>query len=351
MSITVRKYLLKDSKREALYLDIYNRGERDRESLGMYLTGDREQDSQTRKLAELIASKRRLELAEKGYNIRTTRRQGGDFVSHMKKIAEKKNYHDAGVWRRAVAHLTAYGGASITFRQLTPTFVEGFKNRLLETLKPGSAWAYWRKIVSGCRRAVDDGILSQNPTARIKFRKPEAEREFLTPEEVQQLAATPCPSAEVREVFLFACYCGLRWSDLKALTWDQVRVNGDELEIVLVQAKTDEPVRVPLHKTAVAILEGRTREGLVFKMPAQQTFDKAVRRWTKAAGLTKVVSIHVARHTYATMLLNQGVDLYVVSKLLGHRSLETTKVYVKLLDASKRRAVDKLPSLQMGNKE
>lgn len=194
MTVTVRKYRLKDGQRQALYLDIYHRGVRRRESLNFYLTGKREADREPVKLAELIASKRRLNLAEDENAIKTPRRRGGDFIAYAGKIADAKRANDAGVWRRALAHFGAYAGPRVPFDRLTPSLLEGFKGYLLEKLKPGSAWTYWRKVVSGCRRAMKDGIISRHPAADISFPKPEAEREFLTPEELRRLAAPPASS-------------------------------------------------------------------------------------------------------------------------------------------------------------
>ena len=74
---------------------------------------------------------------------------------------------------------------------------------------------------------------------------------------------------------------------------------------------------------------------------------KHIKNWVKAAGIKKRVSFHTARHTFATMALTQGVDLYTVSKLLGHKDIATTQVYAKIVDQKKSDAVNKLPSINL----
>jgi len=128
------------------------------------------------------------------------------------------------------------------------------------------------------------------------------------------------------------------------------------------QVKTDEIETLPIGSEATAILSkqrdarrsGRVKISIaadaVFKMPAQQTTDKVLKRWAKAAGIEKTISFHTGRHTFATIGLKNGVDLYVMSKLLGHRSLESTQIYAKVVDESKRKAVAMFPTLTPADK-
>ena len=92
-------------------------------------------------------------------------------------------------------------------------------------------------------------------------------------------------------------------------------------------------------------IKSRVNGDAVFKLGAQQTIDKAIRRWVKRAGIGKKISFHNARHSFATLALTNGVDIYTVSKLLGHKSLETTEIYARVIDEKKRQAVGMLPRL------
>jgi integrase len=199
-----------------------------------------------------------------------------------------------------------------------------------------------------------------NPALDVAIKKQATRREFLTLEELEKLAATPCGNEDTKAAFLFSAFSGLRYSDVKALTWDKVkRVNGTRL-LEYTQTKTGEPETLPLSAEAAAILEGQQNARIstrirtkingdaVFKLGAQQTIDKAIRRWVKRAGIRKKISFHNARYTFATLSLTHGVDLYTLSKLLGHKSISTTEIYAKVVDQKKRQAVGMLPRLKGG---
>jgi site-specific recombinase XerD len=124
------------------------------------------------------------------------------------------------------------------------------------------------------------------------------------------------------------------------------------------QVKTGDVETLPISEQAVAILRNQSdaevsprivsqvAPGTVFKLGAQQTIDKAIRHWVKLAGLNKKISFHCARHTFATLGLTCGVDLYTMSKLLGHRDIASTQIYAKIIDKKKLEAVAMLPTLQ-----
>lgn len=172
------------------------------------------------------------------------------------------------------------------------------------------------------------------------------QRSYLTLEEVRRLAETPCRVDGLKHAFLFACFCGLRYSDIRALTWKSIRDMGDgRLQIEIIQQKTQEAVYLPLSENAVAQLPARgNAEDAVFKLPRGHT-GEAVAAWAAAAGIEKHVTFHVARHTCATLLLTFGADLYTVSKLLGHTNVKTTQVYAKIVDEKKRAAVELIPTI------
>lgn len=76
-----------------------------------------------------------------------------------------------------------------------------------------------------------------------------------------------------------------------------------------------------------------------------------LKRWAKHVGINKNITFHCSRHSFATLAINSGVDLYVVSKLLGHTNIQTTQVYAKIVDESKNKAIDLLPDFLDDNKK
>lgn len=361
MQIKVRHKKLRDGRRETVYLDYYDHGRRWLEYLGLYLTGKKahaEADREMLRLAENVAAKRRLELAsdERGFAMRA--KQKGDFIEYCRTLGEsKKSPNTRVVWRNAIAHLEDVSGGPIQFARVNHSLLQAFKEHLLGKVNQNSAYVYLARVKTACRQAVRDGILSRNPAVDVSIKKQATRRQFLTLEELENLEAAPCGNQDTKAAFLFSAFSGLRYSDVKALTWDQVKRTNGNFVLEYSQEKTGQPETLPLSAEAVAILEkqknaraspkikGPVREDAVFKLGAQQTTDKVIRCWVKRAEIGKKISFHNARHTFATLSLTNGVDIYTVSKLLGHKSLESTEIYATVIDEKKRQAVGMLPRL------
>jgi integrase len=202
--------------------------------------------------------------------------------------------------------------------------------------------------------AVQDNILSRNPAYGIRLKKTDRLPKYLTLAELQKLIATELENETVRHGFLFSCWTGLRYGDLSALKWDQVRGNVIEFQ----QRKTGDDNVVPLSQVAIEILakqksvrvSRRQKQSysadLIFKLPKQQSLNYLLKVWALKAGVTKNITFHVARHTFATLALSSGVDIYTTSKLLGHKSIGTTTIYAKIIDEKRVEAVAKLPNIQ-----
>ncbi len=192
------------------------------------------------------------------------------------------------------------------------------------TLSQNSASTYYAKIKAALQIAVQRGLITSNPASRIKsIQQVPAQREYLTIEELQKLADTPCDNPEVRRAFLFSCYTGLRISDIQAMTWDKIR--GGRLEFRI--KKTKNPEWIDLPPVALRLLGELGNPGEpVFKLPPDGTTWMNIQTWGIRAGIAKHLSFHVSRHTFATLMLGQTQDLYLVSKLMGHSDIKHTQV-------------------------
>lgn len=180
--------------------------------------------------------------------------------------------------------------------------------------------------------------------------EPESVREYLTIDEVRKLATMPCPDEILGKAFMFSCLTGLRWSDIIELNWSQVEDMGGKRRIVFRQRKTSNLEYLDISAQAAALMgEMRKQNDRVFPINISVFLARAyITAWVKAAGIAKHITFHCARHTFAVMMLDLGVDIYTLSKLLGHRSLETTQIYAKILDGKKRAAVDLIPDVLGG---
>ena len=142
-----------------------------------------------------------------------------------------------------------------------------------------------------------------------------------------------------KQAFLFACYTGLRILDVTSLKWENIKEvndNSGKLYIDKEMIKTHHDIKIPLSASAMRYLptRGKARDpALVFShLPKQSSINNMLKTWAKTAHVDKLVTFHVARHTFATLLLTKGADLYVVSTLLGHKDIRTTQIYAKIVD-------------------
>ncbi len=185
----------------------------------------------------------------------------------------------------------------------------------------------------------------------LRLKRRDTERTFLKLTEIEKLAQTPCRDHEVKRAFLFSCFTGLRLSDIRALQWQQIK--GDTIEFR--QKKTKGYEYLHLSEMARQILTDRPNPKVlnmqntnIFNIRSETQLGKVLKLWCKDAGIDKRVSFHTARHTFATLALTQGVDLYTVSKLLGHKTIQATQIYAKIVDEKKKAAMELLPTIEMG---
>ena len=204
-------------------------------------------------------------------------------------------------------------------------------------MRPYSKWNNYHRFLNGfIQDAIDEGLIHRNPYKWINIEKNKKSfglEKCLTPDEFKQLkkASMPTDSLErVRDLFVFQTYTCLRYSDLaKFNSNDIVLINGKEV-YNCTQKKTRKTATIPLLQPALEILDKYKGYLPIISNVKYNEYLKVV---AQAAGISKPLSTHWARHTGATILLNEGVDLKVVSKICGHSSIRITEqIYAKLLD-------------------
>ena len=125
-------------------------------------------------------------------------------------------------------------------------------------------------------------------------------------------------------------------------------LDGEQYRVKIVMVKTQKTLYLPLSKEALRWMPERgdaKDTDKVFTLPSQCYLNVVLRTWAANSGLTKHVTFHTARHTFATLELTAGAELYTVSKLLGHTQVKTTQIYAKIIDKKKDEAVNRLSSL------
>lgn len=355
----------------ALFLRASVNGARKDEYLKLYLVpertkADREKNRETLALAESIKAQRIVELQQMKFGIDAPIVKDVLFYDYMQTIIDRKDGTTKTSWQNCRAHLLRYEpNLKLKIGDITPRWVQGFRDYLDEKAmqwaiddrkrevdpKPiaqGTKALMFQKVCTVFNLAVKEGVLARNPSLNVeRFKEPESDREFLSVEEMRHLATVPAPSEVLGRAFFFSCLTGLRWSDIEKLTWHEVQKVGDVTRIVFKQKKTRSQEYLDINDQAVALMGDRGEDSArVFPgLGAIQQARIGIAAWVKSAGINKHITFHCARHSFAIMMLDAGVDLYTLSKLMGHKSIESTQVYAKILDKHKQAAITRIPKL------
>lgn len=361
--------------RESLYLDFYpaiphhTTGELTRrEFLGLYLFEkpknliDKQHNKDTQTVAEHIRQKRDSELNKPeiytGYEkeqLKIKERGERDFIEYFKELANKRKATNFDNWVSSMHYLVKFTNGKLKFSDVNEKFCNDFKEYLLTTkstrstavtLSQNSAVSYFNKLKATLKQAYKDGYISFDLNVKVApIKQAETQRRYLTLEELNALVKTECPNPILKRSALFSALTGLRFSDIQKLVWGEIEhVEGQGYFIHFKQKKTRGVEVLPISEQAFNLLgeRGETTanvfEGLIYSA-YQNTH---LLKWITRAGITKEITFHCFRHTYATLQLSLGTDIYTVSKLLGHRELKTTQVYAKIIDQTKRTAADKI---------
>jgi integrase len=220
------------------------------------------------------------------------------------------------------------------------------KTPAMRSLSQNTQSSYYNKVRAALREAYKEAIIQRNPADETEGIKPgEPEREFLTYDELQAVAKVDCEIPVLKQAFLFSALTGLRWSDINKLVWAEVQHSKEiGYYIRFRQQKTKGAETLPISEQAFGLLgergnpEDRVFQGLKYSA----WHNLKLQQWVMKAGISKTITFHCARHTYATLQLTLGTDIYTVSKLLGHKDLKTTQVYAKIIDEKKKEAANKI---------
>jgi site-specific recombinase XerD len=238
-----------------------------------------------------------------------------------------------------------FNTSDIDIRKIDHAFIADYEFYLRSVRKcnNNSAVKYLRNFGKVIRICLANGWIDKNPFANYKTKVREVERAFLTEEEVQAIIAKEFlieRVRQVRDIFIFSCYTGLAYIDVKQLTRLHINMGIDgERWIFTNRQKTDTRSNIPLLPMAEQILNKYKdhpqclNEGRLLPVLSNQKMNSYLKEIADACGINKELTFHIARHTFATTVtLTNGVSIESVSKMLGHKNLRTTQHYAKILD-------------------
>ena len=351
--------------RKSLYLDFYppipklgtNKTTR-REILGLYVyerpknEAQREYNKETRMLAENIRAQRQIEVQSANYNFGSQQSKNKDFVAYFKQVVESKKQNGSKSthenWLSVYKYLERFTGGFCKVADVNEQFCENFRDFLLnqESLSKNSAASYFDKFKAAIRDAAKGKFLPVNFAEEVKSIRPdETQREFLNYEELLQLVATPYHKYEaMRRAAIFSALTGMPFAEIQKFIWSEVQHSeGTGYYIRYVRKKTGRPDTLPISDEAFELLGERSHDTVkVFPELNYYNVCYHLPKWIEDSGIKRHITFHAFRHTYATLLLTLGEDLYTVSKMLGHKNIQTTQIYARVIDERKRKAANKI---------
>ena len=380
---------------KSIYLDIYVNGVRKYEFLKLYIIPEVDHTAKvanenTLQAAKAIQAQRVLDIANRkaGIDKDNSKILLDDWMRAYQELRLKtgQSARRAEQIGTTIKHLEQFNkGRRVRLSEVDEEYCKEFigylstaKSRTAtvneKALSKSSAKSYFIVLNSALKEAVRQHIIPVNPAGNLSVedKKPinaEApEVGYLTVEELQAMmnCTYERQNMMLRRAFLFACFTGMRISDIRSLKWGDLKANGNGFMIHKLMQKTKTYIDLPLPEQAVYWLPNRgemkdvdcifptagkwSREKLRESLPVTQwCVNEELRRWARRAGVEKHITFHMSRHTYATTLITYGADLFAVQKLLGHKSIQTTQVYAELVGRKKREAVNLLDRIMEGN--
>ena len=379
--------------RESLYLEFYlgytlaeskngktyKKANRETERLGLFLWQaprtpiERQQNKETLALAKKIRYERGQELLESNEGYRLAKPKDIDFVAYFQSYIEsytKKDIRmieialhrfqdflrDTAEYKKYQKHITPQQ----INREMMLTFTEYLQSRSVGEGAKG-IFARFKKVYKSC--GVKYKFNYQEPftdvdgkTISIKIDDNQLRKEILSLDEIARLASTHYDNENpnIRRAFLFCLYTGLRFCDVKDLTFANVDFGNRLLKFEQNKTKghsANSGVVIPLDETHLKLigepLQPDNRDRVIFPLPSYEMCLKALKRWVKRAGISKHISWHCARHSFAVNILNNGANIKTVASLLGHSGLKHTEKYTRAVDSLKAQAIASLPALNI----
>jgi len=277
-----------------------------------------------------------------------------NFIEYFDKVTAKRHVNNSKSilinWQRAVEFLKQFAGDTLLFSQINNRVAEEYKRFLLTaplggnkkgTISQNTASTYFSIFKAALKQAFIDGYLTVDLSAKIKgIQDQESRREYLSVDELNTLAATPCKRDVLKRAALFSALTGLRHCDIQKLRWKEINIDGNQARLHFTQQKTKGVEYTPISEQALQLCgEPEKPEKFVFEdLPDPSWISHPLKKWVVAAGIKKKITFHCFRHTYATLQLSSGTDIYTVSKMLGHTNVKTTQIYAKVVDEKKDKA-------------
>ena len=372
--------------RESLYLEFYlgysfveskngktyTKVNRECERLGLFLWQaprtpiERQSNKDALDLAKKIRFERGQELLERGRGYRV-KKEAINLLDYFQTYIDRYTKKDIRMVKLAISRFRDFLNDTPEYKkyskrikpeQLSRDMVIAFSEYLQSRSRGEGANSLFARFKKVIKYAVEHDIIAKNPCLGIVIKTDinQLKKEILSLDEINQLVGTrdERQNPDVRRAFLFCLFTGLRFCDVKDLTFENVDFANRLLKFEQSKTKghsSSSGVVLPLDEGRLRLIgkpsQPDSRGELVFPLPSYNMCLKSVNRWVKAAGINKHISWHCARHSFAVNVLNNGANIKTVASLLGHSGLQHTQKYTRAIDSLKQEAIESLPALNI----
>lgn len=369
---------VKDGNEYSLYLEYqigYNHDNgtsiRRKESLSLYLVAsprtpvERQKNKETLDLAKKIRFEREQEFLEDKEGYRLKKDKTVNFYDYYQAYVDNYTKKDIRVIEMGLRDFKAFTAQEypqyaqrIEPKQITKDMMIKFTQFLTKKHRGTGISSVYRRFKKIINYGIDHGVFTQNPCkgVTVALNDDMLVKEILSEKEMKQLFACHYEGENpiIRRAFAMTCLGGIRYCDVKRLTYGEV-----DYENALIKFRQNKTINhskrsgavINLTDITLAIIGPRPEDAkddtLIFPLPSSTMCLKALRHWTKRAGITKHITWHCGRHSFGTILLNKGSNVKVVADLLGHSSLKYVEVYVRAVDEEKKKALNSLPKIDI----
>lgn len=362
-NVTLRKKALANNK-SSLFLDYFppiinpkTGKESRREFLGLQIFDqpkdeiEKTHNKSTLEFADLIRAKRLTQIRDKEYGFKENITYNIDFIEFYTSIVN--DYFNTGTksnhssWNASLNYFKVFAGEKLQSHFLNENHVKKYRKFLLDTqnlrtnkkkLSVNTASSYYKNFILVLKKAYKKKIIEHNLAEDAEFiKEEETYREYLSEKELELLWNTDCSFLKLKHMAIFSALTGLRFIDIKTLPYCNVYSDIHQGDYIKVrEQKTGNLYNHPISESVVSIINLQSKENeFVFGEVKYTEITKPLKKWLSDSGITKKISFHNFRHTYATLQLANGTDIYTVSKLLGHKNVSTTQIYTKIMDKNK----------------
>ena len=345
---------------------------RRKENLNLYLVAnpktpfDKNQNKETLQLAKKIRFEREQELLENkdGYRLRKDRQI--DFLEYFQTYIDNYSKKDKRMLKIALQRFKDFLNETPEYRrfakglkpeQMSKDMMVAFTEYLQSRSVGEGAKSIYQRFKKVIKYAIDHDDMTKNPCngVTIKIDDQILRKDVLSLDEEKALINTHYEgeNPNIRRAFIMCLYCGLRFCDVKDLTFANVDYSNKLLKFEQNKTKghsANSGVIIPLNDGLLKLIgepaDEQSKDSLIFPLPSYEMCLKALKRWVKRAGIEKHISWHCARHSFAVNILNNGANIKTVASLLGHSGLKHTEKYTRAVDELKQKAINSLPTLE-----